>query len=374
MRILFICENYLPHIGGVEIVFKNLAEGLVKKGHQVSLITHRLKGTKKKEEINGVKIFRVPSFFSRYLFTFFSIPLVIKLAGKHELIQTTTFNGAFPAWLGGKLRRKPAVITVHEVWAGKWDKLTEMRGIKAKFHDWLERLIYFLKFDRYICVSESTKRQLSELGVKEGRLKLVYNGVDYEHWEPRRYDGKKIREELGLEKNFVYLFYGRPGISKGLEYLIKAVPLIAKEIPRAKLLAIISKDKAYLKRYKYIFELIRKLKVEDKVKILNPVSYKELPGYVKAADCVVVPSLAEGFGFTAAESCAMGKPVVASRTTSLPEVVSGKYVLVEARRAEEIAKGVKLVFKKRFVKSKLKRFESEDNIGSYIKAYEELLR
>ena len=47
MKILFVLENYIPHIGGVEVVFKNLAEGLVKLGHDVFLITHRLKGTKK---------------------------------------------------------------------------------------------------------------------------------------------------------------------------------------------------------------------------------------------------------------------------------------------------------------------------------------
>ena len=47
MRILFVLENYLPHIGGVEILFKNLSESLVKKGHEVDLVTHRLKGTKK---------------------------------------------------------------------------------------------------------------------------------------------------------------------------------------------------------------------------------------------------------------------------------------------------------------------------------------
>ena len=45
MKILFVIENYLPHIGGAEIVFKTLAEGLVKKGHSVDLITHRLKNT-----------------------------------------------------------------------------------------------------------------------------------------------------------------------------------------------------------------------------------------------------------------------------------------------------------------------------------------
>ena len=87
MKILFVLENYLPHIGGVEIVFKNLSEGLVSRGHNVSIVTHRLKGTKRFEIIKGVKIHRINCFHSRYWFTFLSIPLVLKLARKSEVIR-----------------------------------------------------------------------------------------------------------------------------------------------------------------------------------------------------------------------------------------------------------------------------------------------
>ena len=80
MKILFILENYLPHVGGVETVFRNLAERMVKLGHKVSIVTHRLKGTKKYEVMNGVKVHRVSCFQSRYLFTFLAIPSALRLA------------------------------------------------------------------------------------------------------------------------------------------------------------------------------------------------------------------------------------------------------------------------------------------------------
>ena len=366
MKLLFVLENYIPHIGGVEVVFKNLSEGLVNLGHDVSIVTHRLKGTKKFELINGVKVYRVDCFQSRYWFTFFSVHKILKLARKADIIQTTTFNGAPPAWFVSKLLRKPSLITVHEVWVGKWHKLTEMSWLKGKIHDLLERLIYFLNFDRYVCVSKSTENQLLGLGIKKEKVDVIYNGVDYEHWNPKKYDGQKIRKKLDLEKNFVYLFYGRPGISKGLEYLIKAVPIISKEIPRAKLLAIVSKDKAYEKRYKFIIDLINKLRIGDKVLIHNPVSYSELPGYIKLADCIVVPSLAEGFGFAAAEACAMDVPVVASNTTSLPEVVSGKYLLVKPKNPQAIAEALFSVYKGNYNRTKKKYFYTKDNISTYV--------
>ncbi|MCK4589183.1 MAG: glycosyltransferase family 4 protein [Nanoarchaeota archaeon] len=373
MKILFVLENYIPHIGGVEVVFKNLAEGLVSLGHDVFIVTHRLKGTKKFDMINGVKVYRVDCFQSRYWFTFLSILHVLKLARKVDIIHTTTFNGAPPAWFVSKLIRKPCLITVHEVWVGKWHKLTDMSWLNGKIHDVLERFIFFLNFDRYICVSKSTKKQLLNIGVKKRKVGVVYNGVDYEHWNPGKFDGKKIREKLGLGKNFVYLFYGRPGISKGLEYLIKAIPEISKKIPSAKLLAIVSKDKSYEKRYRYILDLIKKLKIEDKVIMHNPVSYKDLPSYIKAADCVVVPSLAEGFGFAAAEACAMDVPVVASNTTSLPEVISKKYLLIEPKNSKAIAEAIFSVYKKDYKKSKKKLFYIGDNINNYVEIYNKLL-
>jgi len=62
--------------------------------------------------------------------------------------------------------------------------------------------------------------------------------------------------------------------------------------------------------------------------------------YVGNADCAVVPSLSEGFGFTAAEACALGIPVVATTAGSLPEVVSGEHVLVEPADPRSLADGV----------------------------------
>ena len=49
MKILFVIENYPPHIGGVEALFKNLAEGLAKK-HEVTIITHKPKKAPSKRD------------------------------------------------------------------------------------------------------------------------------------------------------------------------------------------------------------------------------------------------------------------------------------------------------------------------------------
>ncbi len=374
MNILFVLENYLPHIGGVEVVFRNLAEGFAKKGYNISLITHRLKGTKKFEKINGVKVYRTNCFHSRYWFTFFSIPKVLKLAKISDVLHTTTYNGALPARIASIFTKKPCIITIHEILGENWQRFAGMKWLSAKIHWFLEKLVIGLKFDKFVSVSKSTEKTVLASGVSKEKSVVVYNGVDYDFFNPEKYDGEEIRKKLGLDKKFIYFFYGRPGISKGLEFLLKAVPIISKQIKNSVLVAIVSKDPTYRKQYSKMLSLIKRLGIQKNVVILKPVSRRELPNYIKAADCVVVPSLTEGFGFTAAEACAMGKPVVASNTTSLPEVVSGKYVLVKPRSAEAIAKGIEMVYNRKFIKCKLKKFELKDNINNYLKIYKKLIK
>jgi D-inositol-3-phosphate glycosyltransferase len=371
MNVLFVIENYLPHIGGVEVVFRNLAEGLVKKGHKATIITHRLLHAKMNETINGVQVKRVRSLHSRYIFSFAAIPFAIKEALKADIIHTTTFNGALPAWIAAKLTRKKCIITVHEVWIGKWREYTTMKPLQAALHNLLEKIIYMLPFDRYIAVSNSTKKQLIGIGKDPSKVTTIHNAVDYRHFDPKRHSRKAMREELDVEDNFVVLTYGRPGPSKGIEYAIKAVPLI--NVPKLKYVFILSQDNQYLLRLRTMRGLISRLGIEHKIILLDPVTHKLLPKYIRAADCVVVPSLSEGFGYTAAEACALGVPVVATNTTSLPEVVSGKYLLVEPKSPEEIATAVERVHNKKYNKSPLKKFLLETNIGNYLKAYREVM-
>ena len=369
MKILFVIENYAPHIGGVEMLFKNLAEGLAKK-HDVTIITHRPKGAPRSEVINGVRIQRIECMQSRYLFSFLAIPKAIIEARKADVIHTTTFNGAFPAWLASKLTGKRCVITVHEVWVGKWRQYTSMSLIQAGLHNFFERLIYLLPFDRYAAVSNSTRSQLLTIGKSPDKTATVYNALDYGHFNPRKHDRKTIRAEYELQDKFVCLTYGRPGPSKGIECAIKAVQLI--NIPKLRFMFILSKDRQYRMQLRKNKNLIRKLGIENRVIMLDPVSYKMLPKYIRAADCVVVPSLAEGFGYTAAEACALGVPVVATRTTSLPEVVSGKYLLVTPGSSEEIATAVERVYHGKYNRVPLKKFPPERNVRGYRKIYREL--
>ncbi len=373
MRILFVLENYLPHIGGVEVVFSQLAEAMAKEGNEVVVLTHRLKDTAKKETINGVKIERVSCLGSRYLFSLLAIPRAIELAKWADIVHSTTFNGAPPAWVAGKLRGKPVILTVHEVWVKFWSKLTDMNWPSRKFHSLAERLLYFLPFDRYVAVSDFTARDLAAYVPKE-KIIRIYNALDYSLFDQKKYSKAQSRKKLKLGSEFIYFAYGRPGVSKGFEYLIDAASTIAKKVPHARLLLMLSKDAAYDKRFKQLRKHAENNNALGPITFLEPVKRNELPLYLSAMDCVVIPSLREGFGFGVAEPCALGVPVVASNASSIPEVISGKYHLVPAADSIALAQAIIAVSKGKTTKKPLKKFLLADNIKQYRQLYSRILK
>ena len=358
MKLLFVLEYYFPHVGGMETFYQNLCEGLVKKGHTVIVVTSSQAGYGVEEVINGVTVQRV-SCPNRYWFTFLAFYDVLMWGRSVDVIATTTYNGAPPAWLASRLLNKPCVITVLEILGERWDILVKNK-LSIMFHKWAEEFIMGLNFDKYIGISNSTVRQINKMGQS---AEVIYLGVDYAHFDPSKYTS--IKEYTG----YTYLYFGRPGASKGLEDLVMACEIVSSALPKSKLMLILSDGTERQK----IIDMVRKWGLEGNVIIKNSVSYSELPAYILGANCVVVPSLSEGFGLSCAEACAMGVPVVANNVDSLPEVVSGKFrlsTMEHHNRYYPLAKNIIAVLSGKYTETPLKKFEWSECVDKY----EELFR
>lgn len=372
MNILLVTEYYWPHVGGVEVVFKNLAEGLAARGHRVNVVTSRVPETPVFETVNNVRIRRinVPVKGDRYFFTWMSVPWVWRLVRRADVVHGTLYTAAWPTWFVAKLRRKPCVLTVHEVFGARWRERFPAHTAWAGLHRWLERALLMLPFDRYVAVSEATARDLCD-HKDPNKVSMIHNGIDTEHFNPARIDRNIFRKKWALKPDeYAFLYYGRPGISKGVDVLVRAFSRV--EDSKARLVLILSEKPK--KSYDAVKKLIKNLDLGARVILKKSVPYRDLPGFIMAADTVVVPSLAEGFGFAAAESAAMERPLIVTKAGSLPEVAHGNVLLAEPGDPASLAHAMTKALAGKFRAVAKKTFRWDANVDAHLNLYRELCR
>ncbi|MDA8693131.1 glycosyltransferase family 4 protein, partial [Saprospiraceae bacterium] len=330
MKILFVLENYYPNIGGVETLFKNLTEALVQKDISITVVTNRFdKSLKKKEVINGVNIIRL-SMINRYIFTFFAFFPLISIAQKHDIIHTTSYNAGVPAYIAGLLTKTKTVITFHEVWDKLWFKLPYMNKISLTLFYLFEKFLLSLPFNHYIAVSKSTKAALINAGITEEKVTTIYNGIDYSKFINQN-NSKIIKARSG---KFKFIYFGRLGISKGLDLILESVNLLSKHNDGFKLnLVIPTTPKGF---YKKIIGEIERLNIRNHIDIYSHLPIEELHRLILSSDAAIIPSYSEGFGYSAVEAIALGIPVIHSGKGSLSEVVSGHQIQLKEQTGKAL--------------------------------------
>jgi glycosyltransferase involved in cell wall biosynthesis len=368
MQIAFVLQYYHPYVGGLESLSRRLAEGLAQRGHTVRVVTIRLPGTLPDEILNGVYIQRVrtPRRADRFFFILTGILPALEAARQSDVLHTAPYGGPIPAYLAAKLAGKPLILTALEILGGRWSRL-ERNTLKAAAYRVFEKLVYRLPYDRFAAISGATLEDASALGMDSRLGRVIHCGVDPEFSSAPA--AGLLRNRLGLTPgDFVYLYYGRPGITKGVDVLLRAALEIQKAIPHAHLALILADEPR--KEYETLLCLAFPL---ENIHFIPSVPRSELTGYLRDADCIVVPSLTEGFGLTTAEACALGIPVVATRAGSIPEIISGRHVLVEPDSPAALAAGVIRISRGEWRETPLKTFSWDAMIDAYERLYEEVI-
>jgi glycosyltransferase involved in cell wall biosynthesis len=117
------------------------------------------------------------------------------------------------------------------------------------------------------------------------------------------------------------LYVGRIAKRKGIDFLIRSMPLVVRTIPDAQLL--VGGKGRFLEKMR---SLVRHLKLERNVTFLGFVPDDQLNTLYNQACCVVVPSIFEGFGITVIEALATGTRVVGTDVDGIREILkSGEY-------------------------------------------------
>jgi glycosyltransferase involved in cell wall biosynthesis len=170
--------------------------------------------------------------------------------------------------------------------------------------------------DLIIAISDHIARFTVSRGVRHpARVRRVYHGIEPPLTRALEREGQRIRAELGIEQDaFLVGNVGRLAPQKGQRHLIAAMPHLLERVPRAHAVIAGGGDlEGYLR------ELAEEVGVAPRVHVLG--QRKDVPALMHAIDVFAMPSIWEGFGLVLLEAMAAGRPIVASRVATIPEVV-----------------------------------------------------
>ena len=287
MRVVLSNSSY--KWGGVHRITESLATGLGQRGHEVTVLTRP--GSLLESRLGG---------------RFQTLPVVgggdLNPVG---LLRVARALGAI---------RPDVVVTLME-------KDVRLTGVAARFlripvvarrandqpisRGAYTRLVY-QSVVQHVANSQATRATMlaSAPWLEPARVSVIYNGIDTEAIE-------RAQPAALLMKGVLIGLIARLEWRKGVGDLLDAWPIVSAAAPDAHLLIV--------GRGAMDAEVRTRAVTQERVHVLG---YREdVPALLKRLDIVAVPSHWEGFGLIAAEAMAAGKPVVAARASSLPEIV-----------------------------------------------------
>jgi Glycosyltransferase len=312
MRICLVNALFLPFSGGVEKHIYELSSELVRQGVEVTVMTARLHGTPAYEEINGVKVHRIPCMEMR-MPGLYPPPLIMapgfirhlkKLDDRCHFDIVHLQNRFFPdfdtAALYCRWKKKPFMMTIHNARPVGISLPVTAGGLA---YDWLIGRWPFVLADRIIAVSEWVRDDIAKYRIDPGKIVPVHNGINVDSFRPS--EAKNVRSQYGIGDDPMLLFVGRMITQKGLPYLIDAMPLILKEHPRAKLL-LVGRGSAL----KGLKAKVAAMHLGDSVIFPGYMSEEMLKEAYGTCDLFVLPSVWEVLPIAVLEAMSSGKPVV----------------------------------------------------------------
>ena len=322
MRILFLSSSYHPLTGGAETYGRTLARGLVRRGHEVVVVTDGswLPDLPVRQEEDGVLVLRLREFADRVdardkvkwrQMQFSLFPEIAELAGDLavDLIHANSHEALVLGSIIGLDLDVPVVASLHEQ-----NPDLEAYGIGRC------RLSYqVLPVAMYLVASQFYAARAAHFGVPAERVRLIYHGVEGN--APRMDARERVRGVLGIAPDApVVLCPARVYTRKGQHVLARAIPEIRRCVPTTRfVLAGRVSDFEYARQ---MWRILDEVNARDAVVLAENYEGSDMPDVFAACDVVVQPSLEEGLGLATIEAMAAGRPVVASNVVGLSEVIT----------------------------------------------------
>lgn len=324
MKIAMIGQ-FPPHVGGVGVHIHTLAKELIKKGHEVYVITYPHKDI---EDIDGIHVISTVGinfpglrglFFKRN-----AKKALIDLL-KRENIDIIHGHYLFPAGAAavevGKKHGIKTYVTVHG---------SDMFEMYKKQFFMRSTIKHVLKdADIVLAVSNALKHEIITTGVNgiSNKTRLSWNSVDINKFSNKENDSFKI--ENNIEKPIV-LFLGNLIKRKNVDSLIEA-----KKIANSDYCLVIVGDGPLFK------DLKKKVKEKNISDVIFTGSREDVENIIPSCDVLVLPSFSESFGLVLIEALACGKAVIGSNVGGISEIITEDVgILVNPKKISSIAQAI----------------------------------
>jgi len=337
MKVLMVTPFYYPVIGGTESFIESLSLGLNEIGTQADILTFNIEANPHRfneasnavwkgsvEEINGLKVIRIPSHSSVRPFSLFNMTFIpgnfLHYLKEYDIIHFHNESDlTFP--LFSYFLKKPKIMHCH---------CLDVSYIYYR-KNIVSRRIFQNIAGIYIAVSNSIRNLLTSLGFPEENIRIVHNEVDTEKFVI----SKDPKDENQL------LFVGRLQPKKGLHVLLKSLEYVKSPTKLAVVGPLSNQNPDYNRQ---IFESIKRINETSihKVALLGVQEVEQLVKWYQRATVFICPSLSEPFGIVNLESMACGTPVIATKVGGIPEAVQDNKtgILVQQNDPKELAEAI----------------------------------
>ncbi len=321
MKLCMVNGYFHPFVGGSEKHMYELGRRLART-EGVSVVTSLLEGTKEYEEIEQMKVHRLPTKHYK-MPVIYPPPMPVtrgieaklaELDGKHNFDAFNLHGRWFSSYNRvvnyANKNRKLMVLTLHNQ---RPLGISAPISIAGTFWDKVKGKKVLRDVDRIIAVSAASKKDIMEYDLDEKKIAVIHNGVDTEFYKP---SNASFQDKYKDGFDHLLIFVGRIIQQKGLTYLIDAMPGVLKEHPKTRLL-IVGKGKIKNK----LKEKVRKMGLSKYVLFPGFIPESQMPELYSSADVFVLPSLWEVLPIALLEALASGSPLLASDAGGNPEIV-----------------------------------------------------
>lgn len=336
LKVCMLTPYFYPHTGGTEKYVKDLSIELVKKGHEVTVISNNVPTSAHapaEEVMDGVKVKRLPATDLFYAPTTLSFSL--DMVKGFDLVHTHAPAFGFTRSVAGKLGI-PVVTTFH------CDTTLSNRAFGMAMPDFVIKAVEFVgntmgnyvlpKVDEIIVTTESyastspVAKNFPHTAIPIG----IHSGAM----------DKKINEkgisEATRDRNRI-LFLGRLAANKGVDILLKAMPKILAKFPDAHLVICgKGEEEASLRK------LVSDLGLDKKVNFYGVLNFDQLVDFYANSALFAMPSTnrLEAFGIVQLEAMACRTPVVCSDLPGVNSVAKDGGLIAKIGDVDDLAEKI----------------------------------